>query len=99
MTIAELCWFRLPAVFVPYPYAADDHQTANAGEIVDAGGGLCFSEAELTPELLYEELTGLTGNPARLREMAENLSRYMPGNPSRQIAETLLENSAERGAG
>jgi UDP-N-acetylglucosamine--N-acetylmuramyl-(pentapeptide) pyrophosphoryl-undecaprenol N-acetylglucosamine transferase len=99
MTIAELCWFRLPAVFVPYPYAADDHQTANASEIVDAGGALCFDEAELTAELLYEELTSLTGNPGRLQEMAGNLGRYMPGNPSGRIAEILLEIGTERGAG
>ena len=95
MTIAELSWFRLPAVFVPYPYAADDHQMANAAEIVDTGGGLCFRENELTPEILWKELDGLLSAPGRLGEMSESLRRYMPDNPSRLIAEMLLGKTGE----
>jgi UDP-N-acetylglucosamine--N-acetylmuramyl-(pentapeptide) pyrophosphoryl-undecaprenol N-acetylglucosamine transferase len=90
MTIAELCWFRLPAIFVPYPHAADDHQTANAAELVDAGGGLCMKESKLTPDSLWHELDGLLSSPGRLREMSDRLTLYMPDNPSRLIAETLL---------
>jgi UDP-N-acetylglucosamine--N-acetylmuramyl-(pentapeptide) pyrophosphoryl-undecaprenol N-acetylglucosamine transferase len=90
MTIAELCWFRLPAVFVPYPYAADDHQTANAAEITGVGGGLCFSEGELEPGTMTEVLEGLLEDGERLRGMSAKLGEYMPDNPSLKIAETLL---------
>jgi len=52
LTVAELCAAGLPAMFVPYPAAVDDHQTANAGPMADAGAAIIIPEAELTPELL-----------------------------------------------
>ena len=49
LTVAELCAAGLPAVFVPYPSAVDDHQTANAGPMASAGAATILPEAELTP--------------------------------------------------
>jgi UDP-N-acetylglucosamine--N-acetylmuramyl-(pentapeptide) pyrophosphoryl-undecaprenol N-acetylglucosamine transferase len=99
MTIAELCWFRLPAIFVPFPWAADDHQTANAGEIVEAGGALSFPQAGLTPGILETEIGRLFSEPGRLEAMSEALAAYMPGNPSLSIARMLLGTAGEEGGG
>ena len=52
LTVAELCAAGLPALFVPFPGAVDDHQTANARPLVEAGAALVVQETELTPERL-----------------------------------------------
>ena len=59
LTVAEVAAAGLPAVFVPYPHAVDDHQTANAGFLVAAGAAWCVQDADLTPEWLSELLGGL----------------------------------------
>ena len=59
LTVAEVAAAGLPAVFVPYPHAVDDHQTANAGFLVAAGAAWCIQDADLTPRWLSELLGGL----------------------------------------
>ena len=56
LTVAELCAAGLPALFVPYPEAVDDHQTANARPLAAAGAADIVPEAGLTPRLLAERL-------------------------------------------
>jgi UDP-N-acetylglucosamine--N-acetylmuramyl-(pentapeptide) pyrophosphoryl-undecaprenol N-acetylglucosamine transferase len=68
-TIAELTVVGLPAVYVPFPAATDDHQTANARAVADAGGGVLVADADLTAERLAEELDALLGDRARLAAM------------------------------
>ena len=60
LTIAELAAAGVPAVLVPFPHAVDDHQTANARFLVEAGAAWLAQEAELTPEKLARLLSGLT---------------------------------------
>ncbi len=69
-TLAELAVVGLPAVFVPYPSAADDHQTANAQVMVSQGGGVVLPEAELSPEALLNIIRPWLASPAVLSEMA-----------------------------
>ena len=52
LTVAELCAAGLPALFVPYPAAVDDHQTANARPMAEAGAAFIIQESELTPARL-----------------------------------------------
>jgi len=58
-TVTELAAVGAAALFVPFPAAVDDHQTANARFLVDAGGGWLVPQAELTPEKLAAMLGGL----------------------------------------
>ena len=48
-TVAELAAIGRPAVLIPYPYATDDHQTANARAFAEAGGGWVIAQPELAP--------------------------------------------------
>ena len=84
LTVAELCAVGLPALFVPYPSAVDDHQTANARPMSDAGAAKIIQEAELTDksfsELLREWLCDrsvLQSRAAKARELStpDSLSR------------------------
>lgn len=51
-TVTELAAVGAPALFVPFPFAVDDHQTTNARFLVDAGGGWLVQQKDLTPESL-----------------------------------------------
>jgi UDP-N-acetylglucosamine--N-acetylmuramyl-(pentapeptide) pyrophosphoryl-undecaprenol N-acetylglucosamine transferase len=69
-TVAELTAAGRPALMVPYPWAADDHQTANAQRLVEAGGGWLVPQSVLTPESLAERIESLAANPALLARAA-----------------------------
>ncbi len=69
-TIAELTVCGRPAVLVPYPFAVDDHQTANARTLSDAGAAVHLPQTELSAERLVALLHELAADPARLRVMA-----------------------------
>lgn len=76
MTVSEIAAMGLPAIFVPLPHAIDDHQTANARYLTDAGAGVLMLQKELTPQklavVIKEKLTELNAmglaakNKARL---------------------------------
>ncbi|MDH5620013.1 MAG: undecaprenyldiphospho-muramoylpentapeptide beta-N-acetylglucosaminyltransferase, partial [Gammaproteobacteria bacterium] len=70
LTVAELCAVGVPALFVPYPGAVDDHQTANARPMADAGAAVIIPEPELTPNYLAELLRDWLQSRARLQERA-----------------------------
>ena len=66
-TVAELAIAGKPAVFIPYPFAADNHQEINAREMAEAGAALSFRQADLTAEKLADALKPLLTD-AKLRE-------------------------------
>jgi UDP-N-acetylglucosamine--N-acetylmuramyl-(pentapeptide) pyrophosphoryl-undecaprenol N-acetylglucosamine transferase len=70
-TVAELAAAGKPAIMIPFPFAADDHQRKNAEAIERAGAGRMILQAELTPERLAKELLWLVRDPQQLVRMAE----------------------------
>ena len=88
-SLAELAMFRLPALLVPYPYAADDHQTRNAEIFVKANAAVMVQEAELAGDVLAEKIRELLGNPETLRTMSANIAALAPTHAADLIAETL----------
>ncbi len=90
MTIAELTWFRIPAIYIPYPFAADSHQEKNAGEIVDRGGALALSQDETCPEALWKTVTSLLEDADKIQEMKRCLLEIMPDNPAGIIADIVI---------
>jgi UDP-N-acetylglucosamine--N-acetylmuramyl-(pentapeptide) pyrophosphoryl-undecaprenol N-acetylglucosamine transferase len=73
-TVAELAIAGKPAVFIPYPFAADNHQEINAREMAEAGAALMFRQAELTADKLAEALRPLLIDAARRAEMGAKMS-------------------------
>lgn len=65
-TVAELTVIGRPAILVPYPYAMDDHQTANAAALRAAGAGWLIPHAEFTAAALTSRLTNILADPAPL---------------------------------
>jgi len=70
-TCAELGVIGRPALFVPLPTAADDHQTYNAGELVEAGAAWSMAQRDFTPEALAEFLKARIEGRSDLSRMAE----------------------------
>jgi UDP-N-acetylglucosamine--N-acetylmuramyl-(pentapeptide) pyrophosphoryl-undecaprenol N-acetylglucosamine transferase len=61
----------LPSILVPYPFAADDHQAANAAALEQAGAALRIDSRALDPEAIVDALCGWFEQPERLGAMSE----------------------------
>jgi UDP-N-acetylglucosamine--N-acetylmuramyl-(pentapeptide) pyrophosphoryl-undecaprenol N-acetylglucosamine transferase len=68
-TVAELAIAGKPAVFIPYPFAADNHQVLNATEMAERGAALMFEQSELTADKLADALRPLLADPAKRAAM------------------------------
>jgi UDP-N-acetylglucosamine--N-acetylmuramyl-(pentapeptide) pyrophosphoryl-undecaprenol N-acetylglucosamine transferase len=97
MTLTELCHFGLPSILVPYPFAADDHQTANAVAAASSGGAIVLSEADLSADLVWALVSELLADPARRSRMSLALSGVFPQESAMTIAKLLLEEARAGG--
>ena len=88
-TIAELAAYGLPAVFIPYPYAAEDHQTANASAIVKTGGALLQVQSEVESSSFSRKLIQLLNNKKELTAMSCAMSSIFPSDPAETIVSHL----------
>jgi UDP-N-acetylglucosamine--N-acetylmuramyl-(pentapeptide) pyrophosphoryl-undecaprenol N-acetylglucosamine transferase len=88
-TIAELAAAGRPAIFVPYPHAMDDHQTANASEFSAAGGGWTVKQAEFSPPALAARLTALLNDPAALAVAASAARHFARDDAAEHLADLV----------
>jgi UDP-N-acetylglucosamine--N-acetylmuramyl-(pentapeptide) pyrophosphoryl-undecaprenol N-acetylglucosamine transferase len=85
-TVAEVAAAGKPAIFVPFPRAADDHQRRNAEALVQAGAAVLIPEAELTSARLVKAVGELLADKKRLGEMAAAARRLARPNAAQDIA-------------
>ncbi len=69
-TVAEITALGKPAILIPFPHAADDHQTFNARSLESAGAAEVIAEKDLVPEALAQRITTLLKERGRLEKMA-----------------------------
>ena len=91
LTIAELAAAGVGAVLIPFPFAVDDHQTANARFLEQGGAALMRQQAELDAERLAATLRELLGDRARLLTMAQAARRLAKIEAAEQVARMCLE--------
>lgn len=91
LTVAELSVLGKPAILVPFPYAIDDHQTANARFLSDKGAAILRAEAALTKEQLAEDLRLLIAFPEKLNAMARAARLQEEKTATEKVAECCLE--------
>ncbi len=89
-TLAEVTAWGLPAILVPYPHAAGDHQEANARRLAEAGAAELISDADLTGIRLAQSLGGLLRQPARRREMADAARAAAHPDAADRVVDLLL---------
>jgi UDP-N-acetylglucosamine--N-acetylmuramyl-(pentapeptide) pyrophosphoryl-undecaprenol N-acetylglucosamine transferase len=96
-TVAEVASAGKPAIFVPLPTAADDHQTRNAETFARHNAGVLLPQQDLTPERLTETVAGLLDNRERLLHMGEAARQLAHPDAARKIAELAITLSRKTG--
>ena len=90
MTVAELCVAKKPVLFVPYPYAAEDHQTVNAMELVKKNAALMVKDNEVIQKLVFMTIE-LSMDTDKQDELKKNISALGITNADERIAEEILK--------
>lgn len=89
-TIAELTQIGQPAIFIPLPSAADDHQYHNAKALADADSSWFYRQEAITPEMLADKLYELINDPSIIQEASLNLlKRKKQG--TKNLVDTVLK--------
>ena len=91
MSIAEITACGLPAVFIPLPTAAENHQEWNARSLAEAGAAVMILERDLTPALLGDTVLDVLGSEERRAAMAGKSRRMGRKDATSAIADLLLE--------
>jgi UDP-N-acetylglucosamine--N-acetylmuramyl-(pentapeptide) pyrophosphoryl-undecaprenol N-acetylglucosamine transferase len=88
-SLAEFAAFSLPSILIPFPYAADDHQTRNAEIYARAQAAILVKESEITGELLARKIRELIESPERIRNMSVNSLQLAPKNAAGLVVTTM----------
>jgi UDP-N-acetylglucosamine--N-acetylmuramyl-(pentapeptide) pyrophosphoryl-undecaprenol N-acetylglucosamine transferase len=91
-TVTEIAAVGAAAIFVPFPFAVDDHQTTNARFLVEAGGGWLVQQSDLTPEGLAKML--LNSERSALVDIAEKAKKMQKINATREVVAACEELAA-----
>jgi len=89
MSIAELCVAKKPVVFVPYPFAAEDHQTVNAQHLADKQAGLLVKDSE-AKEKLVDMIIGLVKDEQLQQILKGNIAKLAVTDADKKIADEVL---------
>ena len=98
MTLAEIAACGTPAILVPYPYAAHDHQAVNALNLVDRGAAAMIADRELTGERLAQEIAHWLSDRPALSQMSSNARRFARPDAAEKIARSLVSWAESRRA-
>lgn len=90
-TIFELAALGKPAILIPLPEAAQDHQRENAYQYAQTGAAIIIEQENLLINLFEQEIDRLLGNPGRLLEMADAARRFSRPSAARDIAKIVLD--------
>lgn len=90
-TIAELTAMGRPAILVPLAIAADDHQSANARHVVDAGGGWMYPENEFSVDALREHLHKVLLNLGELRDASDGMRTIARLTAAEDLAAIIID--------
>jgi UDP-N-acetylglucosamine--N-acetylmuramyl-(pentapeptide) pyrophosphoryl-undecaprenol N-acetylglucosamine transferase len=88
-TIAELTAAGRPAILIPFAAATDDHQTANAREMVKAGGARAIQQSNFTPDVLARQIEALAMDPVALNNAAARALSVGRPHAARDLADLV----------
>lgn len=96
-TLTELAVTRTPSVLIPFPFAAEDHQSVNAAGFAKAGAAVVYPQPELTADTLKAQVLQWLNQPQILAEMSENAGKLAVPDSSDRLAK-LVRDSLEKAA-
>ncbi len=91
MTITELTAIGRPAILVPYPYAAENHQYYNALTLSDRNAAIVIEDKDLTKARLVEEVSALYNDRQRLELMEQNAKKAAANNAADKILSEIID--------
>ena len=89
MAIAEICVAKKPTIFVPYPFAAEDHQTVNAQNLVNKSAALTINDNEVLDKLV-SSIIALSNNVEQQHTLKQNIAKLAIINADEVIANEIL---------
>jgi UDP-N-acetylglucosamine--N-acetylmuramyl-(pentapeptide) pyrophosphoryl-undecaprenol N-acetylglucosamine transferase len=95
-SLAEIAVFGKPAIVIPLPESAGDHQRSNAYEFAKGGGGIVIEEPNLLPEIFMSQVKEVLGNPERAEAMRRASKAFFKPNAAELVAEEILGAVAPR---
>ncbi len=96
-TLSELCIKGKPAILVPYPYAADDHQAFNAKALEDQGAAIMIKDNDLDGQIIKKSIETLSRDKSLLEKMSKNLKDLAMPDADEKIAGYILETIQVKG--
>ena len=93
MAVAELCVAKKPVIFVPFPFAAEDHQTMNAKYLVERDAAIMVKD-DMVNARLFSEITNLAKNEEKQQQLSNNISAFAVKDADVKIAESILKTLA-----
>jgi UDP-N-acetylglucosamine--N-acetylmuramyl-(pentapeptide) pyrophosphoryl-undecaprenol N-acetylglucosamine transferase len=89
-SLAEIAALRVPAILVPYPVAADNHQFYNAKEFEKSGAAVLIEQNNATPQILVHRLSPLLSDHHLREKMSIALSAWHVADAVDKISTTIL---------
>jgi len=90
MSVSEICVIKKPAVFVPFPFAAEDHQTVNAKKLVDRNAAMMVKDSEASDKLV-STIIALAKDEQKQNELKQNIGRLAVADADMVIAKGILK--------
>ncbi len=90
MTVAELCVVQKPVVFVPYPYAAEDHQTVNAQKLVEKDAALMVKDSEAIDKMV-PAVIALAKDEQKQEQLKINIGKLARTTADEEVAEEIIK--------
>lgn len=91
LSIFEICASHVAPVYVPYPYAAQDHQRKNAKFMVERGAGLYIEDGEINPTIVYDTISELINNRDKLISIQDTALALAHFDGTEKIIQSLKE--------
>lgn len=99
MTCAEIAAQKKPSILIPFPYAADDHQTENARVMEEAGASLVFEDKNFDSQRLLETVEGMLDQPDLLARMGQRAGEWATPDAADKIASVIVQVLSDHEAG
>jgi UDP-N-acetylglucosamine--N-acetylmuramyl-(pentapeptide) pyrophosphoryl-undecaprenol N-acetylglucosamine transferase len=97
-SMSELAYFGVPSLLVPYPHAAEDHQTRNAEIFDKAGAGRLIKESDLSADALADAVRGIINDPRKADDMKKAAQKLAVTDSAEKIADLIVK-EAEKAPG
>lgn len=94
--MAELAHFRVPAILIPYPFAAEDHQTRNAEVFADTGAAVLLPQSDLESRPLGPMITELLSDKTRLAEMKRGMHELGVSDAAERICDVIEQSASSK---